>query len=554
MKVTLKTVQNMTESDRQNFLSKLEYEYCSKCKTRKEVDKLLNCQSLSICTFYNIKKSKEQLRKTKELSNLRIYGVTNPAQAQCIKDKTKKTWENKSKEEKQLIREKVKKTNLERYGSEKPFQSKESHEKYKQTMLNKYGVEHNWCNGDMRINTFVNSLGVENPFQAEEIKEKIKQTCLDKYNVEHPMKSEYIKNKVKQTKLKRYGTEWGLANKIIINKSRQTCLKKYGYPTANQDPIIRHQQVLSSVLTNMERYGVPYYCMTRDCINKQGNVISKINQRFANLLKENNIYFEQEFVLGNRSYDFKIGNTFIEINPTYSHNSTTGGFFKNYQVNPKNKNYHLEKSKIAQENGFFCIHIFDWDDWNKIINLLLPKKIIYARNCEIKKISKKECDEFLNLYHLQNTCKGQLFRYGLYYNSKLIELMTFGKPRYNKKYEWELLRLCSHKDYKIVGGSEKLFKHFLREQNPKSIISYCDYSKFSGEVYKRLGMTLKESQKPSCVWSKGKQKITNNLLMQRGYDQLFGTSYGKGTSNRDLMIQNGWREVYDCGQITWVYN
>ena len=42
--------------------------------------------------------------------------------------------------------------------------------------------------------------------------------------------------------------------------------------------------------------------------------------------------------------------------------------------------------------------------------------------------------------------------------------------------------------------------------------------------------------------------------MQRGYDQLFGTSYGKGTSNRDLMIQNGWREVYDCGQITWVYN
>ena len=32
---------------------------------------------------------KEQLRKTKELSNLRIYGVTNPAQAQCVKDKTK---------------------------------------------------------------------------------------------------------------------------------------------------------------------------------------------------------------------------------------------------------------------------------------------------------------------------------------------------------------------------------------------------------------------------------------------------------------------------------
>ena len=40
--------------------------------------------------------------------------------------------------------------------------------------------------------------------------------------------------------------------------------------------------------------------------------------------------------------------------------------------------------------------------------------------------------------------------------------------------------------------------------------------------------------------------------MQRGYDQLFGASYGKGTSNKDLMIQNGWREVYDCGQSTWI--
>lgn len=61
-------------------------------------------------------------------------------------------------------------------------------------------------------------------------------------------------------------------------------------------------------------------------------------------------------------------------------------------------------------------------------------------------------------------------------------------------------------------------------------------------------MTLKELQNPSCNWSKGKEKITNNLLLQRGYDQLFNANYGKGTSNRSLMIQNGWVEVYDCGQ------
>ena len=132
--------------------------------------------------------------------------------------------------------------------------------------------------------------------------------------------------------------------------------------------------------------------------------------------------------------------------------------------------------------------------------------------------------------------------------------MTFGKPRYNKNYEWELLRLCTHKDYKVVGGSERLFKYFLREINPQSIISYCDNSKFSGDVYERLGMILSSKGSPHCIWSKGKEKITNNLLLQRGYDQLFNANYGKGTSNRNLMIQNGWVEVYDCGQLTYIWN
>lgn len=47
--------------------------------------------------------------------------------------------------------------------------------------------------------------------------------------------------------------------------------------------------------------------------------------------------------------------------------------------------------------------------------------------------------------------------------------------------------------------------------------------------------------------------ITNNLLLQRGYDQLFGTDFGKGTSNEQLMIENGWLPVYDCGQVVYQY-
>ena len=45
--------------------------------------------------------------------------------------------------------------------------------------------------------------------------------------------------------------------------------------------------------------------------------------------------------------------------------------------------------------------------------------------------------------------------------------------------------------------------------------------------------------------------ITDNLLRQRGFDQLFGTSYGKGTSNRELMLEHGFVEIYDAGQSVY---
>ena len=86
---------------------------------------------------------------------------------------------------------------------------------------------------------------------------------------------------------------------------------------------------------------------------------------------------------------------------------------------------------------------------------------------------------------------------------------------------------------------------------PESVISYCDYSKFNGSVYYELGMKLDHTTEPSKIWSNNNEKITDNLLRQRGYDQLFNTNYGKGTDNEQLMIEHGWLPVYDCGQLVF---
>ena len=381
---------------------------------------------------------------------------------------------------------------------------------------------------------------------------KSKQTCLEKYGVDNPMKNDLIKEKSKQTCLEKYGNEYYFASEAFlknkngyVEKTKQTCLEKYGGLNCMSNPIVKNKVKQ----TCLEKYGVEWNCMRPDAKNSR-NFNSVPNESFANLLNQYNIEYEREYHLNGKSYDFKVDNYLIEINPSPTHNIN----WNPYGGKLMNKDYHLEKTELAKHNGYNVINVWDWDDMDKILYLIYKKESIYARNCILKEIKAKECNDFLNKYHLQNTCKGQSVKIGLYYNDILVSVMTFGKPRYNKKYEWELLRLCFHKDYKIVGGSEKMFKYFISNYNPNSIISYCDNSKFNGDVYDKLGFILNTKKiTPSRHWYNYKthMHITDNLLRQKGYDKLFNTNYGKGTDNHDLMIKNNFIEIYDAGQLTY---
>ena len=298
--------------------------------------------------------------------------------------------------------------------------------------------------------------------------------------------------------------------------------------------------------TCLERYGVDWACQRQEARLHGQN--SAANIRFEKLLLEHNLNYEREFPINSYSYDFKVNDTLIELNPYATHNSTWG--IRNNP--PKSSNYHQQKSNLAAENGYFCIHVFDWDDPNKIIQMLQSKQRIYARDCTIKELSGVEAADYLDKNHLQGHAKDKI-RLGLFYKNQLVSLMTFGSPRYNKKYEYELIRYCTTAN--VIGGAEKLFNYFIKQFSVTSIISYCDLSKFTGKVYEKLGFTLARKSRPSKHWynAKTKQHITDNLLRQRGFDQLFKTNYGKGTSNEKLMLDNGFVEIYDCGQATYIW-
>ena len=304
--------------------------------------------------------------------------------------------------------------------------------------------------------------------------------------------------------------------------------------------------------TCMEKYGVPYPCMLESA-RSGSKAKSNINHEWKELLGLTDD--DMEFNLGKYVYDLKFGDTLIEINPTYSHNSTFVPWYGDKKGKKKEPLDHMNKSKHAEDNGFDCVHIWDWDDADKVVKMFSKKVAIGARQCEVRLVEDVTViDVFLNTYHLQNTCKGQSVCVGLYYEEGLVGLMTFGKPRYNSNYEWELLRLCFDGKYTVMGGAKKMFKWFVEHYNPLSIISYCDKSKFSGKVYVDLGFELLSYAKPSKHWYniKTKRHITDNLLRQRGFSQLHGDKeHKKGEDNRGLMLEHGYVEVYDCGQASY---
>lgn len=389
--------------------------------------------------------------------------------------------------------------------------------------------------GQKRLATNQTKYGVDNVAKLQSSIEKAKATFQANYGVDNPMKSSDIASKLSII----------LSDPEHVAKVKQTLLDRYGVTSTQEIPGVRDR----TIATNMKRYGVPYYCMTAEFKRQNGHTISKTNIHISQLLTDANISHTMEFIVETRSFDFKLtdSNTVLEIDPTYTHN-----LIGNHWGSGIPASYHKDKSLLAQKHGYRCIHIFDWDDVAKIISLLKPKTTIYGRSCDVRHVTTSDAVEFTTKYHLQGSCKGQVLNYGLYYNDELVEIMTFGTPRYNRHYDLELLRLCSRSDLRVAGGASRLFSRFKQENTDKSVISYCDLAKFSGDVYNQLGMTLKTITEPNKIWSKNADYVTQNLLNQRGFDQLFNTDFGKGTSNEQLMIEHGWLPVADCGQAVYI--
>ena len=243
----------------------------------------------------------------------------------------------------------------------------------------------------------------------------------------------------------------------------------------------------------------------------------------------------------------------IEFNGTYWHSTVN-----------KDIKYHQNKTLLCFKSNIHLIHIFEyeWNDASKkqlIINYLQDiisskKKVYHARNCEVKEIYRDIEASFENTYHLQGYAQSSV-ALGLYYNNELISVMSFGRPRFDDKYEYELIRYCVKSGCAISGGKEKLFKHFVDRYLNSSIITYCNISKFTGMSYFDLGFKRYDNwiTVPGYVWVK---PDINSIVSRYQAQKKNLVQKGLGTDDETediIMTRLGYLKIYDAGNLKLVY-
>jgi hypothetical protein len=469
--------------------------------------------------------------------------------------------------------DKIKKTTKERYGVENASQSEIIKQKKKETVTKNFGG-FGWSSktiSDKSKQTISERYGVENASQSEIIKQKKKETVTKNFGGEG-CASKIIKEKI----IKTLKNNYGVTNSFQINGVKEKAHKKYYEKFYKENPIVMsidyntniytcnctHPETcdlceekifkISNIGYNNRKYANCELCTKLSPENTNNYKNTTIEIFIHDILKKYNIEFETNVRNLIHPYELDIyipeKNIAIECNGIYWH----------CDINKETK-YHYDKFIKCREKGIQLISV--WEDQiinnaEKIKSILLSKlgvykERIYARKCIIKEVPSRECNNFIEKYHLQGKTNSSI-RLGLYYNNELISVMTFGKGRkcLNSKIGYELYRYCCKEGFQAIGGASRLFKHFLKVYKPESIESFSSNDISNGNLYEQLGFN--EISNSIGYWYVDRKmnryhryKFTKYSLVKEGFDS--------SKTEFEIMNERGFYRIYDSGQTKWLW-
>lgn len=466
-----------------------------------------------------------------------------------------------------------------------------SNKKGKKTKLEKYG-DPNYVNSEKATKTkdlkdpnrlifskkLKKTLSLRPKEKTQEIVERTKKTNLKRYGCENVFQNEKIKEKIKKSNLKRYGVQHynqkhftniqDLNKDFILENFVKDCkFQKDEFMDYFNTSIAKVQEIKKEF--DIQVPNKVKNCKTQQDIFDSINITNKI-------LNDRSVIspYELDIVLP----DYKLA---IEYDGLLYHSQGISSH-QRFNTPDFDKNYHLEKTKLCEEKSYQLLHIFEGENidlWLSMINSKLNLNTkIYARKCFIKEIDVKSAREFCSENHLQGHCNAGIYL-GIFTNLKtlktlkdisensenseifsnsnneiLVGVMTFGKPRFNSKYEYELIRFCTLKGYTIIGGASKLLKYFERNYNPKSIISYANRRFSNGKIYEKLGFIKQGYSQPNYFYFNDSLILESRNKYQKHKLKDTLEFFNENLTEVQNMFINGYRRIFDSGNIVFVKN
>jgi hypothetical protein len=206
----------------------------------------------------------------------------------------------------------------------------------------------------------------------------------------------------------------------------------------------------------------------------------------------------------------------------------------------------------ALKHDLKYVMVFE-DEWlkanDRVKNLLQYRlgakspKSIRPKKCEIRSITHQKADEFYSLYHYIGPCNARI-NYGVLLEDKLVSCISFKRPTRQSKFEWELVRMVSHQDFRVHGIWTKLLGKFILEYKPESIVSFSDNRLFSGSTYQTIGFVNDGTVKPDYYWCKGTHRFHKSGLRK---------PKGEKRTESELRESDGYRKIWDVGKTRWVW-
>lgn len=220
------------------------------------------------------------------------------------------------------------------------------------------------------------------------------------------------------------------------------------------------------------------------------------------------------------------------------------------------QNGHKDKTELVEASGYELLHVFEseWAYKPDIIKSIIRNKLglskkIHARKTKLVLVSSKEAKEFFARNHLQGTAQASHY-IGLKYMDELVMCISIGKSRFDRNFQYELIRMATKLDHVIVGGVSKLMA-YVKQNITTELFTYCDRKISSGKTYSQFG-TFLGSTSPGYSWHSYNGWLSRYQTQKEKLEKLLPQHYDATKTEVEIMESAGYYKLYDCGNMKFL--